>query len=221
LSYFDKPATVAVVGNAGDCSHWSWQLGHFGLLPEAFQTSGKLDKRNINILTDGPQKLELGLKALSQPDIQNLFKIPEGSNDLQTGEGETDGFLCIHIRRGDYVNVASHLISDEEFVSLIRKFSGLLNSAVILSDSPISTDFRSAVSPSFKKTLFLDSIDPYASHRIMRCARILICSNSTFSLTAAVLNQNALVIMPKQWFGEKDRELEAHIHSLCSFQIME
>ena len=55
----------------------------------------------------------------------------------------------------------------------------------------------------------------------MRCARILICSNSTFSLTAAALNPNALVVVPKQWYGEKDREIEAPIHARCLFQMIQ
>jgi hypothetical protein len=54
----------------------------------------------------------------------------------------------------------------------------------------------------------------------MRNARILICSNSTFSLTAATLNPSALVIIPKRWFAEKDHAIEAPIHALCTFQIM-
>jgi hypothetical protein len=221
LSYFDKPATVAIAGNAGDCSHWSWQLGHFGLLPEAFQTSDKLDKRNSNILNDGPQKLELGLKALSQSEIKNLFKIPDGSNDLPMGEGGTGDFLCMHVRRGDYVNVASHLIADSEFLNVIRKFSGFVNKAVVLSDSPIESDFKSEVTSYFPVVHFLDNTDAFIAHRIMRTARILICSNSQFSLTAAVLNQNALVVIPKQWFGSNDRSIEAPIHACSKFQIMD
>jgi hypothetical protein len=116
--------------------------------------------------------------------------------------------------------VASHLIQDTEFISLINKFSGLVKHAVILSDSPIKQDFRDAVFPSFASVFFLDNIDPYSSHRVMRNARILICSNSTFSLTAATLNPSALVIIPKRWFAEKDHAIEAPIHALCTFQIM-
>jgi hypothetical protein len=221
LSYFDKPATAAIAGNAGDCSHWSWQLGHFGLLPEAFETSDKLNKKNSNMLTDGPQKLELGLKALSQSEIKNLFKIPDGSNDLPMGEGGMGDFLCMHVRRGDYVNVASHLIADGEFLNVARKFSGFVNKAVVLSDSPIESDFKSEVASYFPVVHFLDNTDAFIAHRIMRTARILICSNSQFSLTAAVLNQGALVVIPKQWFGGNDRHIEAPIHVRSQFQIMD
>jgi hypothetical protein len=220
LSYFDKPESVAVVGKTGDCSHWAWQLQPFGLSPAAFDTSPGLTKRNADILQDGPRKLELGLKALAQPEVQKFFGIPSGVGDVLPAE-YTEGFLCMHVRRGDYVNVASHLVADGEFIGLARKFSGLVNCAVVISDSPIGSDFRNAVSSCFKAVSFLDSTDAYTAHRIMRSARILICSNSQFSLIAAALNPDALVLIPKQWFGDGDRHIEAPIHSRCLFEIME
>ena len=220
LSYFDKPESVAAVGNAGVLSHWSWQLEPFGLFPASFDAAKGLAKRSADILQDGPQKLELGLNAMMQPEVQKYFGIPVGVEDILPGEFAED-FLCMHVRRGDYVNVATHLIADGEFISLAGKFSGLVKSAVVISDSPISTDFRNAVSSCFKKALFLDNTDAYTAHRLMRCARILICSNSQFSLIAAALNPNALVLIPKQWYGDKQRYIEAPLHARCSFQIME
>lgn len=219
LSYFDKPESVAVAGNAGDCSHWSWQLDVFGLTPTSFDTFSGLNKRNSNILLDGPQKLELGLKALAQPEIQKYFRIPAGTADVLPEEC-ANGFLCIHVRRGDYVNVASHLVADSEFINLARKFSGLVENLVVLSDSPINPDFRSALSSYFKKVSFLDNTDPFTAHRVMRNARVLICSNSQFSLIAAALNSTALVLIPKQWFGEGERHIETPIHSRSTFQVM-
>ena len=219
LSYFDKAAKMAEVGKAGQLTHWFWQLEQFGLSLASFETAPGLNKRNADILRDGARMLDLGLKALTNPDIQSIFKDAIDVGSILSKE-VSDGFLCIHIRRGDYVNVASHLVSDGEFIGLVRKFSGLIDHAVILSDSPIEPHFRDTVSPYFETVLFLDSIDPYSSHRIMRCARVLICSNSTFSLTAGALNPNALVVIPKQWFGESNRELEEPIHARCLFQIM-
>lgn len=219
LSYFDKPESVAVAGNIGDCSHWSWQLDKFSLTPASFDTSPGFTKRNANILHDGSQKLELGLKALAQPEIQKYFATPAGVDDVLPQEF-ANGFLCIHVRRGDYVNVASHLVADGEFINLARKFSGLADNLAVISDSPIGTEFRNAVSSYFKQVAFLDNTDPFTAHRIMRSARILICSNSQFSLIAAVLNPAALVLIPKQWFGENERQIEAPIHSRSSFQVM-
>jgi hypothetical protein len=220
LTYFDKPESVAVEGNPGDCSHWSWQLDKFGLTPASFEISSNLTKRNSNILHDGPQKLDLGLKAFAQPEIQCYFKITAGVDQFLPQEFAKD-FLCMHVRRGDYVNVASHLVADSEFINLARKFSGLIDNLVVISDSPIRPEFRNSVSSSFKHASFQDNTDAFTAHRIMRNARILICSNSQFSLIAALLNPQALVLIPKQWFGENDRHIEAPIQSRSSFQIME
>lgn len=220
LTYFDKPENVAVAGNPGDCSHWSWQLDKFGLTPLSFETSPNLTKKNSKILHDGPEKLGLGLNALVQPEIQNYFRIPPGVEDILPREF-AKGFLCMHVRRGDYVNVASHLVADSEFINLARKLTGLTDNLVVISDSPISPEFRNSVSSNFKHVSFQDNTDAFIAHRIMRNARILICSNSQFSLIAALLNPQALVLIPKQWFGENDRHIEASIHSRSSFQIME
>lgn len=219
LSYFDKSESVAIVGQAGDCSHWAWQLGVFGLLPESFDTLDKVDRRKYTILNDGAEKLDFGLNALSQPDVQKFFCIPDGGDDLLAGGGWADNFLCMHVRRGDYVNVASHLIADGEFLNLARKFSGFVNTSVILSDSPLGQEFKSELASFFKEVHFLDNTDAFQAHRIMRAARILICSNSQFSLTAAALNSNALVVVPKQWFGGNDRHIEVPIHKRSQFLI--
>lgn len=220
LSYFRVPQRLATAGNAGQLTHWGWQLDTFGLSREAFDAKDGFTERNAHMLFDGPRKVTLSLEALARPEIQSLFRIPAGVNDILP-PGFPDRFLCIHVRRGDYVNVASHLIADGEFVRLAGQFSGLTDHAVVLSDSRIESEFRTAVSALFKKALFLDDIDAFAAHRIMRSARILICSNSTFSLTAAVLNSRSLAIVPKQWAGSGDREVETAIHALCSFQIMQ
>jgi hypothetical protein len=55
----------------------------------------------------------------------------------------------------------------------------------------------------------------------MRSARVLVCSNSTFSLTAAALNPDVMAIVPKKWFAEKDREIEAPIHARSTFELMQ
>jgi hypothetical protein len=219
LTYFDKPENVAIAGKPGDCSHWSWQLDKFGLTQASFKTFPGHNKRDSNILYDGPEKLDLGLQALVQPDIQNYFRLTQGVDEVLPLEFNK-GFLCIHVRRGDYVNVASHLVSDSEFINLAGKFAGLIDNLVVISDSPISPDFRNSVSSDFKHVSFQDKTDAFTAHCIMRSARILICSNSQFSLIAALLNPQALVLIPKQWFGENDRHVEAPIHMRSSFQIM-
>lgn len=219
LSYFDIAESVSVAGKTDEPSHWAWQLSGFGLLPGVFDTLNKIDKRACTILSDGAAKLDIGLKALSQGEVQKIFTVPEGINDLLAVGTREDPFLCIHVRRGDYVNVASYLVADGDFVSLARKLTGLVNCAVVLSDSSIDQGLKSAIAASFGEVYFPDSTDAFEAHRIMRAARILVCSNSQFSLAAAALNDTALTIIPKQWFSGNDRHLERPIHRRSHFLI--
>jgi hypothetical protein len=219
LSYFDSPEHLAAAGNPGDCSHWSWQLDPFGLERQLFETLPETVSGVAKVVADGPEKLQLGLTALAEPEAQEIFKIKDDlPEDLPLSF--RDGYLCVHIRRGDYVNVASHLISDEEFIGLAAKFSGLVNAVVVLSDSPISSKIKQAMSMYFGLAVYLDHADAFTAHRIMRKARVFICSNSQFSLIAAMLNREALVLIPKQWFSGIDRAIEKPLQTLCSFQII-
>jgi hypothetical protein len=220
MSYFDRSEHVALAGTPGDCSHWAWQLDQFGLNRSSFATCQQLDRLTTTVLDDGPEKLQLGLAALAVPSIQEIFKIEERLPDALP-VSFASGYLCVHIRRGDYVNVASYLIADNDFIRQAVKFSGLVDSVVVLSDSPIGENVQQAMSIHFKNVICLDQADAFTAHRIMRKARIFICSNSQFSLIAAVLNKTALVLIPKQWFSGKDREIEQPLHSLCTFQLFD
>jgi hypothetical protein len=151
--------------------------------------------------------------------VQKRFELAGNADGVLPPEFAA-GYLCIHVRRGDYVNVASHLISDREFFELAGKFVGLVKHLVVVSDSPIEGAFRQSISSGYEQTMFLDDTDAITSHRIMRYARILVCSNSQFSLIAALLNPRALVVLPKQWFGQNDRAIEAPIHEACGFQVL-
>jgi hypothetical protein len=53
----------------------------------------------------------------------------------------------------------------------------------------------------------------------MRLSKVLICSNSQYSFTAGVLNDN-LVIMPKIWFGKELDELNQQIIKLADFVVL-
>lgn len=180
---------------------------------------GGLTKHYLNIIKDGALKLSLSLKALEQPNIQKYFSI-SGVTRGPLSDEFSDSYLCVHIRRGDYLNVASHLVKDFEFVDLAKQFSGLVKNIAVVSDSPIDETIRIAIAEGFEQAKFFDDIDAFSAHLIMRRSRILICSNSQFSLVSALLSSSALVVLPKQWFGDKDRAIEVPIHEACSFQLL-
>jgi hypothetical protein len=218
LSYFDAQEKVATEGRPGEISQWAWQLDRFGMSRSSFEARpGGLV--GADVLADGPRKLQMALQALERPDIRARFPVGAGVADLLPVDGQTP-YLCIHVRRGDYVNVASHLVSDEAFIACARDWVGLLDHVVVLSDSPVPAPMRQALSAMFKHAHFPDGLDAFASHRVMRCARVLVCSNSQFSLIAAVLNRQAMVLLPRKWFDGDAREIEAPIHERCTFQVL-
>jgi Glycosyl transferase family 11 len=219
VSYFDRPLSLAKEGQIGQLTHWHWQLDQYGLQKHTFDISPGFKKGEADVIVDGQRMLEIGLSALVDPEINDKFP-SVGVPNLSNLNVDEYSYVCIHIRRGDYVNVASHLIDDEIFLNILKKFSQLTGALVVLSDSQINADFKEKVSFLFQRALFLDQIDAVESHEIMRFSRVLICSNSTFSLTAAMLNKQALIVLPKQWYGDKSRTIELPINSRCVFQLM-
>jgi len=197
LTYFDKPPVLATEGVMGQISQWGWELSEFGLHPHHFEVYPGKNTASEDIIFDGPRKIQLGLSSLKDKDVQKYFAIlntPENHFGLEGLQ-----YICAHLRRGDYINVATHLISDEEFVNAANKFTSLCSNLVIVSDSSIPQELKNRFSSISKTCIFLDSIDAITTHYIMRHAAVLICSNSQFSLVAAALNQGGLVLVPKNW----------------------
>ena len=219
LTYYEKQSHIAIEGKKDDISHWDWQLGPFGILLNSFQTTNDININKYEIIGDGVKKISLGIHALKVKCIQEYFTDKNSIDDIIPIEFLSN-YLCIHIRRGDYVNVASYIVGDELFIDLVKRIYRLVDCAVVVSDSYINDSFRNEMSVLFKNVLFLDEVDALTAHRVMRNAPVLICSNSQFSLIAALLNRNALVFLPKKWFGENYKQLEMPINEICDFQIL-
>lgn len=201
FTYFDTPAQLAVEGTMGQVSQWAWQLSLFGIDPSDFEIFTGKNSKKEDLIVDGPKKIHLGLTALQTKEIQPYFSMAKFSPDV-FGLDDTK-YVCAHIRRGDYINVASHLMTDEEFLSATNTFSSLCDTLVVVSDSNISESLKNRFSTQFTDCLFLDHIDAFTTHCIMRKANALICSNSQFSLVAAALNTTGVVLIPKNWGSDE------------------
>ncbi len=220
FTYFQNAEHVASAGNIGELSYWGWQLQGFHLFPASFRelkAPSQFGKRII--IRDGINKITRAFSALGCENVRKHF-VDDTPLDGYLPLSIVSNYMCIHIRRGDYVNLASHLIGDDAFLATANRISNLVDGVVVLSDSKISDNFRKKMAVDFDKSIFLDEIDAIASHRIMRGAKVLICSNSQFSLTAALLNPRALVLLPTQWQSKDNRELDLIISEMCDFQLM-
>lgn len=114
LSYFDRPLSLAREGRIGQLTHWDWQLDQYGLEKHIFDLTPGFKSGESDVIVDGQRMLELGLSALDDSDISAKFESKIAVESILK-KINTDSYLCVHVRRGDYLNVASHLMGDDDF----------------------------------------------------------------------------------------------------------
>lgn len=223
LSYFSNEHKIATPGQKGQISYWKWELDSYGVARDSLATETPSD-RGTPMLHDGALKFSLAMEALGDPGVRARFDT--AGNDAFSAQYRTsqlDGapYLCLHVRRGDYLNVASHLISSKELDGIASQFSGLVNRVLILSDSPIgASEFEKVRSKFSGRINVIDSDpDPILAHSLMRNAAVLICSNSQFSLSAGLLS-NGLKIIPKVWFGADASSINLAVDKMSDFTVL-
>ena len=223
LSYFNNEHRIAKPGETGQISHWNWEMSSYGMRPESLarhSTSSSLPPT----LQDGALKFSLAMQALTASSVRARFDMTASdlhSFSYRAGELKGERYLCLHVRRGDYLNVASHLVSNNELEGMASKFAKLVDRILILSDSPIGENEFVGLRTRFPRRLhIIDSDpDPVLSHSLMRNAAILVCSNSQFSLSAGLLSES-LVVIPKVWFGQDAAELNAVVNQISDFAVL-
>lgn len=223
LSYFDNVHRIASASNKGQISYWNWEMDSYGVGRDSLAThapDGSLQPK----LHDGALKFSLAFQAMAAPSVRSRFDVKasdQQSIDYRVNELKGERYLCLHVRRGDYLNVASHLVSSSELESMASKFTGLVDRILILSDSPIGVDEFVVLRKNFPGRLhIIDSDpDPVLAHSLMRNAAVLVCSNSQFSLTAGLLSEG-LVVIPKVWFGQNAAELNAAVNRVSDFAVL-
>jgi hypothetical protein len=229
LDYFKKDRHIATVGNKEEISHWDWQLDDYGLTIEAIKNFGEQVNRKLVdtcYLPDGHLKTQLALEALKQPYVKKQFKMPNIGKllisfpELNLLYASHKPYILIHLRRGDYMNVLSHMLSDDRCVEFAEKLKYLLNTAVIVSDSILKSKFKRQIMKQFKQVIFLDggTVGPFLTHCIMRNSNIIVCSHSQYSLSAAALN-DGLVIIPKITLESLQLQHKAEIDKISDFVV--
>ena len=193
-------------------SRWTWKLDYYGIYQSQLKQITKIRK-----------PLNKYLKARQQSDTQIFYNFREKKSEIyqkifamnnievkkyliEKFGSDKDDFAVIHVRRGDYLNVASKIVSTEELIKFVNKVKKLLpDNILISSDSYL---------PSSEKDLFSNTLtesnlvyvdpheDPFMVHNLMRSSTILVASNSTFSFTAGLLaKRGCMVFFPTNYFG--------------------
>ena len=223
LNYFSKDEKTSVLLKNG-LTHWNWQLDSFGIKKADFST---FVQKRVVYLPDGHLKSVLACNAFLNLNIKNKFKklsFDDLSNKCLHEYNfilPKEYFICIHVRRGDYLNVASYIVPEAFFELISLKFKGIIETIIVFTDGELDQSLIRILNNNFGKVLLFENscLDPFTTHTIMRHSKVFIGSNSQYSFTAGVLNDN-LVIMPKIWFGKELDELNQQINKLADFVVL-
>lgn len=230
LSYFSlSPSTFP------ELSIYGWKLDYYGIPKREFEDLPhpakpkwihKLSGSAPKWLHEGSlERQELLTMALSQTRTQIFSRFPISEPDLKkTADLLSDlgpNHCVVHLRRGDYLNVASHIVADQDLLPIL---GGLIqtgiSSLLYISDSDVNLDFFRRHLPSTIRLKCIVGGDLYLSHALMRRANVLITSNSQFSLSAALLNPQGLRLMPRVWFSGRHAGLQEQLLRLSNWLVV-
>ena len=187
----------------------------------AYRVMKKILMLNMSYHKDNsPTRLKLALEFLISNEAQSTFKLPnpikkEAEQLLQSKKLSVNQFIPIHVRQGDYLHSPDHIIVGIDFaISLLNK--GLISShqpLLWISDSPLIEEDIHRALPKWKSHFYING-DAHTSHALIRLGSTAITSNSTFSLTAALLSQKPFY-SPNKWFSEVNDYLHKALLDAC------
>ena len=194
-------------------SRWTWKLDQYGIYRHELKQLTKIKKlinKYFKVRQQSNTEVFYNFREKKSESYQKIFTINNRDVEkylLEKFRSDKCDFAVIHIRRGDYLNVASKVVSTEELIKFINKIKKLLPENVLIS----SDSFL----PASEKDLFSNTLaesnlvyinpheDPVIVHHLMRSSTILVASNSTFSFTAGLLAKNGcMVFFPTNYFGQ-------------------
>jgi hypothetical protein len=231
-SYFAQQHRRASRGEG--VSVFAWELDYYGLPRDRYVSNPPrapmrlirgLGLSNVMRLEEGSLARQRLVRAAleSRPDWPEVFPVsPEhrlmAEEMLASDEAAT---AVVHLRRGDYLNVASHVVSDEAVLPVVAKLNRHgVRRFLFLSDGEIDLDLFRRHLETGTKVAVLPPGDSVGGHAVMRLAKWLITSNSQFSLSAALLNRSGLCLMPRTWYAGKTAQLHPELARLSDWSLI-
>jgi hypothetical protein len=219
MGYFSLTPHLATPGVKNDISNWQWELNSFGIRMADFNQPNIFNKNDV--IWDGIEKNNLGFAGLRQPEISALFPICSEALRRKNEIFGNESFACMHIRRGDYVNIAAHLVTDEAFLRVLKRIGKLVKNLLIVSDTPLSKFMLEGLVLQNLNCITAIGGDPHLIHGLMRLSNIFIASNSQFSLTAAALKDDtSLTLYPAQHDGDLQSYSNKFLEDIREFQVI-
>ena len=194
-------------------SRWTWKLDQYGIYQNELKKITKIQKlvnKSFKVRQQSNTEIFYNFREKKSESYQEIFAINDKDVEkylLEKFKSHKCDFAVIHIRRGDYLNVASKVVSTEELIKFVNKIKKLLPENVLISsDSYLPASEKNLFSNTFVESnlVYVDpQEDPIIVHHLMRSSTILVASNSTFSFTAGLLAKNGcMVFFPTNYFGQ-------------------
>jgi hypothetical protein len=182
---------------------WNWELDQYQIsLIELKKFESARFKNMLRMKSDFLSDLELNANYWIEVRKKYLDRFEFDSKQVNTFREEIIGleieksYGVVHIRRGDYLQVASKVINFDEYLNLLLTLRELIpKDLLIISDSQLHVKEKEKLSSHFGENhnlVFLDDpqLNPFLIHCILREADVLVTSNSTFSFSAALLGKS-------------------------------
>lgn len=217
-SYFDYSPRIAHPGTGG-VSHWAWELGCYGLERSSFKSCSNYAQTTI-LSDESTEKGLISRQGLKAQGIRDLFPISAETRLEVMRIVDSTPYTCLHVRRGDYLNVASHIISDDTVFRMAQRLAGYSKLLVIVSDTPLSVYLTNQLKTLKTSGTLVTGGAPQLAHALMRLSEILVCSNSQLSFTAAMLrDEGRLSFLPSQYTSGGDGINES-LAAIREYQVL-
>ena len=230
VSYFSQKSSAEKPNGP---TIWSWQLDLYGYPLENFFSQAKFYDKYLGVLfSNNSRKIKDSSDELAVVPWRTFaMKIPlaEGLSDFleEYDLSSEKDFAVIHVRRGDYLKVASRVLTLEESIDGFARFSSLTSGPIFITSDDILSEKDLNYCKEHLKPASLIVVDPntdlHIVHSLMRSASFLFTANSTFSWTAGMLSVKVapMVISPTTFFGEKDQQFNDLFRTCSSWMVLD
>jgi len=227
--YFSIPESK----KSANLSYWRWELDSYGISRDSLNPySEKLSKlqriiceekkfQSKQFLANWSVETSFKYKSIFPIDPKKTDRIKE----IVLGDIATE-YSVVHVRRGDYLYLASHLVPLQTYLKFISQITKELpKKLVFISDSEFSNDEKRAITNTLQtfSINFLDSkiYTGREIHDFMRMASFLICANSTFSFSAGLLAcESSKVYFPVQFYTPSENQESNPFLAVSDFALM-
>lgn len=214
-------------------SIWNWKLDKYGYDLNYFSSQSKFYDKYLSLINSKSEnKNRRDSKIFTQipwKTYAKQFPISDRLEDYleKYNLSTRDAFAVIHVRRGDYLRVASRIVSLEESINAFNKLAASFQGPLFITcDDKLSAKDLQYCKENLASLnlLIVDPItDPHIVHGLMRTASMLVTSNSTFSWTAAMLSvsKSPLLISPTTFVGEIENSTNNFFRSTSPWMVLD